>query len=70
MKPTVRKKLKLKILEVYDSVKNFCDDIGYTPTGVSYILIGKSDGAERFWDIAREHLNIPEKDVYLYKEKT
>lgn len=69
MKPTARKKLKLKIIEVYDSVKNFCDDIQYSQTGVSYIILGKSDGAPRFWEIAQEALGIPKEEIDLYKKK-
>lgn len=69
MRPTARKKLKLKILEVYNSIKDFSDSIGYTPTGVSYIIMGLSDGAPRFWEIAREALGIPKNELYLYQEK-
>lgn len=69
MKPTARKKLKLKILGNYDSIKEFCEDIAYTQTGVSCILIGKSDGNPRFWDMAQKVLNIPDEEIELYKQK-
>lgn len=69
MKPTARKKLKLRILEVYGSVKDFCEDIEYSQTGVSCIIIGKSDGARRFWDIAQRALSIPDEDMSAYKQK-
>lgn len=55
---------------MYDSVKNFCEEIEYTQTGVSYIILGKSDGAPRFWKLAQVALEIPEKEMKSYKEKT
>ena len=69
MKPTARKKLKLRIIGMYNSIKNFSEAIGYTSTSVSYILMGLSNGAPRFWELARQALKIPKDKLYLYQEK-
>ena len=69
MKISARNKLKLKILAEYDTIKNFCIEIGYSKSYINCIFSGESLGSKDFWGKIKKYLNIPDEELWSYQRR-
>lgn len=64
----IRNKLKGRIVEIYDSQKNFCKAAGITTAYLSMILSGQSNGSYKFWEKMKALLKLPDSEIEEYKK--
>lgn len=62
-----RRKLKLKILGKYETLGHFAKVIGCSRQHLSNILRGRATGSIEFWKVAKEKLNLSNKELWEYQ---
>lgn len=65
----MRKKIKHLLIERNLSVKELAEMLGYTSQHLSFIINGRSDGTQTFWDKFKEVLKIPDSEIEFYRKK-
>ena len=64
-----RKKLQFKILDKYTTIKEFCEDIGYSYANAYGVVVGDRDGTLKFWSLAQKALDIPDEEMWSYQKR-
>lgn len=62
-----RNEFRMKILDKYRNITDFCDDVGYTRQQVSNILVGRVNGGLDFWKLAQKKLNLSDAEAWRFQ---
>lgn len=65
----MRKKIKYLLIDRRLTIKALAEKLGYSSQYISYIINGRSDGTQKFWDTFKEKLNIPDSEIEFYRKK-
>ena len=59
-----REDLRLRILGKYRRIRDFADEVGYGRQQVSNIIRNENIGGLRFWELAREKLELTYQEAW------
>lgn len=65
----MRKKIKYLLIERNLTIKELADKLGYSSQHVSFIINGRSDGTQKFWNKFKQVLDIPDSEIEFYRKK-
>lgn len=66
----MRKRLKFKIFEKYDSITNFSKSLGYSRSHISSILNKKVIGSNEFWEDVQSALSLSDEETLALMRDT